>query len=93
MGKTFKCTYKLEMSFVDFNAKCRRWQSFGLMANQIKPTEKDVKRYRDAMNQSIINGSNKHLNSSQSLYSNAVLTDQRTGKVVVKYTAPMFEVI
>jgi len=93
MGKTIKCTYKLELSFVNFNSRRKEWQTFGLMASDIKPNEKDVKRYRDAMNESLMNGSNKHLSSSQSLYSNAILTDQRTGEVVVKYNAPMFEVI
>jgi len=93
MGKTIKCTYKLELSFVDFNAKCKRWQSFGLMARDIKPTERDVKRYRDAMNESLINGSNKHLRQFQSMYSNAVLTDQRNGQIVVRYNAPMFETL
>ena len=93
MGRTIKCTYKLEMSCVDFKAKCIRWQTFGLMAKDIKPTETDVKRYRDAVNQSIINGCNQHLNALQSLYGNARLTDQRTNELVVNYKAPMFEII
>lgn len=93
MGRSYKCTYKLQMRYLDFRLKRTNWQIIGLMAKDIKPTEKDVKRYRDDMNKSIISGCNQHLNQFQSLYSDCILTDQRTGEIVVNYKAPMFEVI
>lgn len=93
MGKTRKCTYRLELRCLNFQTRQNEWQTFGLMSKDIKPTEKDVKRWRDDMNQSIINGVNKHINHLQSLFSDARLFDQRTWEMVVFYKAPAFEVI
>lgn len=92
MSKTVRCTYRLELKYVSFTHKAIRWQTFGLMAKDIKPTQTGIKAYRDAMNQSLLNGSNTHLNKLQSLYSDAILINQKTGEKI-EYKAPMFEVI
>lgn len=93
MGHTRKCTYALKLSCINFQTKRLEWHTFGLMAKDIKPTEKSVKQWRDKMNKSIMNGVNNHINHLQSLYSNAFLIDQRTNQTLVAYQAPMFEVI
>jgi hypothetical protein len=92
MGKSITCTYRLELKYISFTQKRVLWQSFGLMRKDIKPTQAGIKKYRDDLNNSIINGCNSHLNSSQSLFSDAILINQKTGERI-EYKAPMFEVI
>lgn len=92
MGRSIKCTYKLKLKYVCFRSKSIQWMELGLMRKDIKPNVESIKKYRDAMNKSMMDGSNQHLNKLMSLYSDAILINQNTGERI-EYKAPMFEII
>lgn len=95
MGRSSTPKYVIYLSCISFINKRKELHRFAWKYKQHgKPTEKNAKRFRDDMNKSIESGNNTHLNGSQSLYSNAIIKENRfNGVIIAQYTSPMFEVI
>ena len=86
MSRTYTPSYRIEASYIDFASRSRKVAAFGFMG---KPKLENLIQWRKEMNQSMINGTNQHLN--QSGYSHCQIVNQKTGEVVVEYNPPMFE--
>lgn len=76
-------------------AKCINFQTKSIEWNFLGEGRKNTNLQREVnhMNHSILYGANKHIAHLQSLYSDAVLIDQRNMNEVSSYKAPMFSVL
>ena len=95
MGKSSTPKYRIELRS---NDPKRKWDSYAyLVKNYGKPTEANAKRFRNDMNASFQGGgTNYHITEGLGYvlhYSDAQIVEQKTGRVVAKYKAPVFEVV
>lgn len=93
MGKTTIPAYRIEASYINFTRRCKDVQTFAWDKSYGKPNEANAAKFRSAFNQSLIDGANKHLNSSMSGLSTIRIIHQKTGQEVARFVPPMFEVI
>lgn len=91
MGKTTEYKYRVEQG-----SDLRGWQTFAGWSHG-RATVANLEKYRKALNASFlpggVNDARKAGLSVTPYYSGLRLVNQRTGAVVAKTNAPMFEVV
>lgn len=94
-GKDKLVPYIIKYTYVDFVGKRRAEDRMNWDEKRFgKPTEQSLKKFRDGFNKSMEpGGANSHLASSHSPIGTLTAIDQRTNKVVAKYTPSSFEAI
>lgn len=86
MGKSKLVRYIARVTYIDFNAKCRRTMDLCMDKKQ------DAQSYRAAFNKSM-STHNSHLASSMSLVGKTQIIDQRSGKIISEYVPAPFEIV